>query len=48
MKPFRKIAAVILLLALCGAVGSGRKLETVLHADSKDFTHTVVAARLDL
>ena len=44
MKPFRKIAAVILLLALCGAVGSGRKLETVLHADSKDFTHTVVTA----
>lgn len=48
MKPFRKVAAVIVLLAPCGAAGCGRKLETVLHADSKDFTHTVVAARLDL
>lgn len=47
MKAWRETAAVILLLALCGIVGCGRKPERILRADSKDLKHTIITAHLE-
>ena len=47
MKASGKIAAVILLLAVCGTVGCGRKPEKILRADSKDLKHTIITAHLE-
>ena len=48
MKSWMKIAAVILLLAMCGVVGCfGKKGEKVLRADSKDLKHTIVTPHLE-
>lgn len=47
MKARRKIAAVVLLLAVCGLVSCGRKPEKVLRADSQDLKDTTITAHLE-
>jgi len=47
MRNWSRIAAVTLFLALCGAVGCGRKPDKILRADSKDLKHTIITAHLE-